>query len=47
MPNKEINPEFSVKEGMSRLKFGTPYVKTQLPKKSIMPGKMEGRRRKG
>ena len=47
---KEINPEYSLEGLMLKLKlqyFGHPMQKTNLLEKTLMLGKIEGRRRRG
>jgi len=47
---KEINPEYSMKELMLKLKFqyfGHLTGRTDSLEKTLMMGKMEGRRRRG
>ena len=46
---KEINPEYSLEELMLKLKshyFGDLIRRTDLPEKTLMLGKTEGRRRR-
>ena len=48
--SKEINPEYSLEGLMMRLKlqyFGHPMQTTNSMEKSLMLGKIEGRRRRG
>ena len=47
---KEISPEYSLEELMLKLKlqyFGRLMQRTDSFEKSLMPGKIEGRRRRG
>ena len=47
---KEINPEFSLEGLMLKLKlqyFGHLMCRTNSPEKTLMLGKIEGRRRRG
>ena len=47
---REINPEYSLEEPMLKLKlqyFGHPILKDDSLEKSLMLGKIKGRRRKG
>ena len=47
---KEINPEYSLEGLMLKLKlqyFGHPMRRTDSLEKTLMPGKIEGRRRRG
>ena len=47
---KEINPEYSLEELMLKLKlqyFGHLMGRTDLLEKTLMLGKIEGRRRRG
>ena len=49
-PNKEIHPEYSLKELMLKLKlqyFGYLIQRTDSLEKTLMLGKIEGRRRRG
>ena len=46
---KEINPDYSLEEFMLKLKshyFGDLIRRTDLPEKTLMLGKTEGRRRR-
>ena len=42
---KEINPEYSMKRLMLKLKLWSPDTKSRLTKKTLMLGKIETRRR--
>ena len=45
---KEISPEYSLKGLMLKLQyFGHPMRRTDSLEKTLMPGKIEGRRRRG
>ena len=47
---KEISPKYSLEELMLKLKlqyFGHLMLRTDSLEKTLMPGKMEGRRRRG
>ena len=47
---KEISPKYSLEELMLKLKlqyFGHLMLRTDSMEKTLMPGKMEGRRRRG
>ena len=47
---KEINPEYSLEALMLKLKFqyfGRLMLRTDSPEKTLMLGKIEGRRRRG
>ena len=47
---REINPEYSLEEPMLKLKlqyFGHPILKDDSLEKSLMLGKIKGRRRRG